>query len=134
MVFYGYGSVNVDLSRSCRLQMFFKIGALKYVANFTEKHLCHSIFFNKVADLRPATLLKKTLRQRCSSANFGKFFRAVFFTEHPSGCFCLFTVNIKLKRHNCDNQNKTLREKATHRGVFRTMKNNSNYFYKKAPP
>ena len=32
--------------------MFFKVGALENVAIFTEKHLCRSIFFNKVAGLR----------------------------------------------------------------------------------
>ena len=34
-------------------------GALRNFAKFTEKHLCQSLFFNKVAGLRPATLLKK---------------------------------------------------------------------------
>ena len=33
--------------RSSRLQMFFKIGLLKSFANFTEKHLCWSLFFKK---------------------------------------------------------------------------------------
>ena len=28
-------------------------------AKFAGKHLCQSLFFNKVADLRPATLFKK---------------------------------------------------------------------------
>ena len=32
---------------------------------FTGKHLCQSLFFNKVAGLRPATLLKKRLGHRC---------------------------------------------------------------------
>ena len=32
-------------------------------AKFTGKHLCQSVFFNKVAGLRPATLLKKRLAQ-----------------------------------------------------------------------
>ena len=30
-------------------------------AKFTGKHLCQSLFFNKVAVLRPATLLKRRL-------------------------------------------------------------------------
>ena len=33
-------------------------GVLRNVANFTGKHLCQSIFFNKVAGKRPATLSK----------------------------------------------------------------------------
>ena len=32
--------------------MFCKTGALKNFAKFTEKHLCQSVFFNKVAGLR----------------------------------------------------------------------------------
>ena len=34
-------------------------GVLRNFAKFTQKHLCQSLFFNKVAGLRPATLLKK---------------------------------------------------------------------------
>ena len=42
-------------------EVFCKNGVL---VNFTKcegKHLCQRVFFNKVADLRPATLLKKRL-------------------------------------------------------------------------
>ena len=38
-------------SRSSRSRMFFKIGVLTNLANFTGKHLCWSLFFNKVAGL-----------------------------------------------------------------------------------
>ena len=34
---------------------------LKNFSKFTGKHMCQSIFFNKVASLSPATLLKKSL-------------------------------------------------------------------------
>ena len=36
-----------------------KKGVLKNFTKFTGKHLCQSLFFNKVAGLRPATLLKR---------------------------------------------------------------------------
>ena len=36
-----------------------KKGVLTNVTKFTEKHLCQSLLFNKVAGLRPATSLKK---------------------------------------------------------------------------
>ena len=44
-------------------------------------------FFNKVTDLRPATLLKNRLWHRCFPVNFAKFLRTpflqnTFFTEH----------------------------------------------------
>ena len=38
--------------------LFCKKGVLENFANFTGKHLCQSLFFNKVAGLRLATLLK----------------------------------------------------------------------------
>ena len=40
------------------LEIFYKKGVLKNFANFTRKHLCHNPLFNKVAGLRPWTLLK----------------------------------------------------------------------------
>ena len=35
-----------------------KKGVRRNFAKFTEKHLCQGLFFDKVAGLRPATLLK----------------------------------------------------------------------------
>ena len=48
-------------SRSILLEMFCKKGVLKSFAKSTGKQLCQSPFFNKVAGLRPVTLLKKRL-------------------------------------------------------------------------
>ena len=62
--------------------MFCKKGVLGNSTKFTGKHLCQSLFFNKVAGLRPATLLKKRLWQRCFPVNFLKFLRTLFFIEH----------------------------------------------------
>ena len=47
------------MSRNSRPEVFCKRGVLENFAKFTEKDLCQSLFFNKVADLSPATLLKK---------------------------------------------------------------------------
>ena len=47
--------------RSNHLEVFCKKGVLRNFAKFTGKHLCQSLFFNKVAGLRPACLLKKRL-------------------------------------------------------------------------
>ena len=46
---------------------------------FTGKHLWQSLL---VADLRPATLLKKRRWHRCFPMNFAKFLRTPFLTEH----------------------------------------------------
>ena len=45
--------------------IFYKKGVLKNFAKFIEKHLYLSPFFNKVAGLRPATLMKKRFRRKC---------------------------------------------------------------------
>ena len=37
--------------------------------------------FNKVAGLRPATLLKKRLRHKCFPVNFTKFLRTTFLQD-----------------------------------------------------
>ena len=68
--------------RSSRPELFCKKGVLKKFTKFTGKHLCQSLFFNKVASLRPATLLKKRLWHRCFLVNFVKFLRTTFFIEH----------------------------------------------------
>ena len=92
---------------------------LKNFVKSTGKHLCHSPFFNKVAGLEPATLLKKRLWYKCFPVNFAKFLRTPFlqntygqlllifyfflsntfafakpllFEEHPAGKF-----NLKLQ-------------------------------------
>ena len=46
---------------------------LKNFAKFTGQLLCQSLFFNKVAGLSLATLLKKRLRHRCFPVNFAEF-------------------------------------------------------------
>ena len=48
----------------------------------TGKHFCQSIFFNKVAELRHATLLKKRLWHRCIRVIFAKFLNTSFLIEH----------------------------------------------------
>ena len=65
--------------------MFCKKGVLGNLAKFTRKHLCQSLFFNKVAGLKPATLLKKRHWHRCFPQNFAKFLRTPFFREHLWG-------------------------------------------------
>ena len=77
-----YSLLNPDIMRKFSFQKhsfqrrFMKNGVLKNFAKFTRKHVC--LFFNKVASLRPATLLKKRLWQRYFPANFAKFVRTTF--------------------------------------------------------
>ena len=83
---------NIVLPRIQRKNLLFKSshrrcsvrkGVLINFAKFTGKHLCQSLFFNKVAGLRPATLFKKRLWHRCFPVNLTTFLRTHFFIEHP---------------------------------------------------
>ena len=58
-----------------------KKGILRNFAKCTGKHLCQSLFFNKVVGCRPASLLKKTLAQVFSSE----------FWEISKNTFCFRT-------------------------------------------
>ena len=78
--------------RSSRPEVFCKKGVLRNFTKFTGKHLCQSLFFNKVA------VIKKRLWHRCFPVNFMKFLRTPFFTEH---LWWLLLYIIKPFRH-CD--------------------------------
>ena len=83
-LFNANSTVFLFFFRSSRPEVFCKKGVLRNFAKFIVKHLCHSLFFDKVAGRRPATLWKKRLWQRC------------FLTEHlflqntSDGCSCFF--------------------------------------------
>ena len=68
--------------RSSRSQMFFKMGALKNPAIFTEKHLCWSLFLTKLQVFRPATLLKRDCNTSCFPTNIAEFLKPALFIEH----------------------------------------------------
>ena len=73
---------NSPSNRSSHLEVFCKKGVLRRFTKFTRKHLCQSLLFNRVAGLRPATLLKKRLWHRCFPVNFVKFLRTFLHIEH----------------------------------------------------
>ena len=69
-------------SRRCSVRK----GVLRNFAKLTGKHLFHSLFFNKVADMT-LTLLKKRLWHRCFPVNFAKFLKT------PLGeCLCKLVI------------------------------------------
>ena len=70
--------------RGSHQKCFVRKGLLRNFAKFTGKHLCQSHFFNKVAGLRPRTLLKEGLWHRCFPVNFTKFI-GIFFSQNNSG-------------------------------------------------
>ena len=89
--------------RSSHRRCSVRKGVLRNFAKFTGKHLCQRLFFNKVAGLRPATLLKKSLWHRCFPVNFAKFLRTPFL-QNTSGRLLLegLLTNLKL---SCTNLN-----------------------------
>ena len=85
-----YASASATITfRSSRRRCSIKKGVHKNFTKFTGKHLRQSLFFNKVAGLRPATLVKKSLWHRCFPVNFVKFLRTPFLTEH---LWCLLLI------------------------------------------
>ena len=71
-----------------------KKGVLTNSVKFKGKHLPQSLFLNKVAGLRLATLLKKRLWHRCFPVNLAKFLRAPFL-QNTSVRLLLRTVICK---------------------------------------
>ena len=76
---------------------------LEIFAKFTAKHLCHSLFFNKVTGFRPATLLRKRLWHRCFLVHFPKFLRTPFL-QNNSGSLPLkqiVSITAHFRGFNC---------------------------------
>ena len=74
--------LKVNWIRSSCAEVFCNKVVLRNFTKFTGKHLCQSLFFNKVAGLGPATLLKKGLWHRYFLVNFVKLLRTPFYVEH----------------------------------------------------
>ena len=91
------------IKRSSRPDVFCKKGVLKNFSKFTGKHLCQSLFSNKVTDL-----WHWWLWHRCFPVNFEKFLRAHFFIEHlrwlllnkkmanVNGVMSMFLIKVKV--------------------------------------
>ena len=74
--------------RSSRPEMFCKKGVLRNFAKFTGKHLCQSLFLNKVVGLRPVLLKKLDVENGdwfSSESNCRSVFRTyqTFINEEP---------------------------------------------------
>ena len=80
---YKFGILSIKF-RSSNWRCSVKKGVPRNFTKFTGKHLCQSLFFDKVADLKPAALLKKTLWYSYFPVNFAKFLRTPFL-QNTSG-------------------------------------------------
>ena len=65
-------------------------GFPKNFTEFTGKHLCQSLFFNKVAGLVSTTLLKKRNWHKCFPVNCMKYWRISFYRISPGDYFCKY--------------------------------------------
>ena len=77
----------LSLARSRRPEVFCKKDVLRNFAKFTGKHLCQSLFFNKVAEPSPCNFNTKRLQRRrfcefCETFKNTFFYRTPFSTEH----------------------------------------------------
>ena len=68
----------LGINRSSHRRCSVRKGVLRNFAKFTSKHLHQILFFNKVAGLRPAALLKKRPWHKCFHVNFAKFLKILF--------------------------------------------------------
>ena len=76
--------------RSSRPEVFCKKGVLGNLTKFTGKHLCQSLFFNKVAGLRPqaCNFIKKETLAQVFSCECCEISKNTFFSQNTSGgCF-----------------------------------------------
>ena len=70
------------MNRSSHQRCSMKKGVLRNFTKFTGEHLSQGLFFNKNADLSPATLLKKEALAQLFSCEFCAISKSTFFTEH----------------------------------------------------
>ena len=83
-LWFRQGSLLGTLFQKRPPEVFCKKCVLRNLAKFIGKHPCKSYFFNKIAGLRPATLLKKRLWHRRFPVNTVKFLRTPFL-QNTSG-------------------------------------------------
>ena len=76
-----YKTTHMQLLLSSHQKCAIKKGVLKNFAKFAG-NICVSLFFNKVAGLRPASLLKKESLAQEFSCEFCEIFKNHFFTKH----------------------------------------------------
>ena len=72
-------------------------GVLENLAKFTVKHLCWSLFLNKIAGLHPPILLEKRLQHMCVPVNFAKFLRTPFYRTAPAAASVFNSVFIRVE-------------------------------------
>ena len=97
-------------TRSSRQEVFCEKGVLRNFIKFTGKHLCQSLFFNKVVDLRPATcnFIKKETLAQMFSFEFCEISKKTFFYRTPllaASSTLIISFIAVLSRRRCVSKN-----------------------------
>ena len=78
-------------------------GIIDNFTKFTWQHLCQGLFFNKVAGLRPTTLLKQeTLTQALSCEFCESFEQTFFYRKSLVAASVLFNCALETDMQNCN--------------------------------
>ena len=95
-------------------------GVLRNFAKFTGKHLYRRLFFNKVAGLRAASLLKKETLAQVFFCEFCEISKSTFYYKHLR-----MTVSDmrSVSKGYLSVNTSVLKRKSGFRGVFRTLSN-----------
>ena len=112
---YFQGDKKGTLARYRSTEMFYKKGVFKNFAKFTGKHLCWSLFSNKVAGWKPAMLLKKRLWHMFFPVIFAKIWVKNNNFNFPTQFYYhQRRENVIIQQLNCHQNTKE-------RGVHRTL-------------
>ena len=82
--------------------MFYKKAVVKNLLIFSRKHLSWSLSFNKIAGVRPATLLKKRSQQRCFPVDIATFLRTSILKNIWERLFLYFRILKKMRKMKND--------------------------------
>ena len=85
--------------RSSPSRMFFKIGVLKNFPIFIGKHLCCSLFLNKLQTFRPVTFLRRDSSTGIFLTIMLNFQEQLFLQNTSGGCLLSFAIFHKEASH-----------------------------------
>ena len=77
---------------------FFKESVMRNFPEFTRKHLCWNLLFDKVKFCRSSTSLKTSVQRKCFLVNFPKFLRTTFLQNRTGRLLLIIAVSIVVKR------------------------------------
>ena len=109
-IFFVFENGTIFVFKNCKVFVFrsdtflvFEIETFSYlkrqkqrpevIRKIHRKYLCQRLFFNKVAGVRSATLLKKNIWRKCFPVNYEKFLKTPFLQN------TFFTWRLFFKRH-----------------------------------